>query len=240
MPVANRAGLPIRLTFALGCAFAVLSGCDSTPQRVGDNPRQVTVVGSGHVQGVPDTLTADVAIEFTASDVTAAMDQTNARQQAVIDALAGAGVDHKDISTTDVGLQPQYDNSGATITGYRANNSIRVSIHPAGAASRVLALIVGTGGAATRINSVSYSIADDSQLVKDARARAFQDAKDRAEQYAQLSGLGLGKVISISEVSGAALPAPAPPVRGGMAASVPLEPGQQTVSFSVTAVWELR
>jgi uncharacterized protein len=239
MSVPHRAGPPIRLALAVGFAVAVLAGCDSTAARVGDSPRQVTVVGSGHVQGVPDTLTADVGIEFTAPDVTAAMDQTNARQQAVIDALAGAGVDRKDISTTDVSLQPQYDSSGGTITGYRAGNAIRVTIHPTGSASRLLALIVGTGGAATRINSVSYSIADDSQLVKDARARAFHDAQDRAEQYAQLSGLGLGKVISISETSGATPPVPAP-MRGGMASSVPLEPGQQTVSFSVTAVWELR
>lgn len=175
----------------------------------------------------------------SAPDVTAAMDQTNARQQAVIDALAGAGVDRKDINTTDVTLQPQFDNAADTITGYRAGNSIRVTIHPAGSASRVLAVIVGTGGAATRINSVSYSIGDDSQLVKDARARAFEDAKDRAEQYAALSGLGLGKIISISEASGATPPVPGP-LRGAMPSAVPLEPGQQTVSFSVTAVWELR
>jgi hypothetical protein len=239
MSAPNCAGPRIRLALAVGFAVAVLAGCDSTAARLGDSPRQVTVVGSGHVQGVPDTLTADVGIEFTAPDVTAAMDQTNARQQAVIDALAGAGVDRKDISTTDVSLQPQYDSSGGTITGYRAGNAIRVTIHPAGSASRLLALIVGTGGAATRINSVSYSIADDSQLVKDARARAFHDAQDRAEQYAQLSGLGLGKVISISETSGATPPVPAP-MRGGMPSSVPLEPGQQTVSFSVTAVWELQ
>jgi uncharacterized protein len=239
MPVSQRAKTPIGLVLALGLAAAV-SACDHSPERVGDSPRQVTVVGSGHVQGVPDTLTADVGIEFTAPDVTAAMDQTNSRQQAVIDALANAGVDRKDISTTDVSLQPQYDNSGATISGYRAANSIRVKIHPASTASRLLAVIVGTGGDATRINSVSYSIADDSELVKDARAHAFADAKDRAAQYAQLSGLGLGKIISISEASGAAAPAP-PPLRGGaMPSMVPLEPGQQTVSFSVTAVWELR
>jgi uncharacterized protein YggE len=238
MPTIRRA----RMTFGLVLAAAVAAasaGCDSAPHRAGDNPRQVTVVGSGHVQGVPDTLTAEVGIEFIAPDVTAAMHQTNARQQAVIDALAGAGVDHNDINTTDVTLQPQFDNAGNTITGYRAANAIRVKIHPAGSASQVLAVIVGTGGAATRINSVSYSIGDDSQLVKDARARAFQDAKDRAEQYAGLSGLGLGKIISISEASGATPPAPAP-MRGAMQSAVPLEPGQQTVSFSVTAVWELR
>ena len=238
MPITRRARLPFRLVLALSLVVAA-SACDSTPERVGDNPRQVTVVGSGHVQGVPDTLTADVGIEFTAPDVTAAMNQTNDRQQAVVNALAGAGVDRKDISTTEVSLQPQYDSSGGTITGYRADNSIRVKIHPADSASHVLAVIVGTGGDATRINSVSYSIADDSQLVKDARAHAFADAKDRAAQYAQLSGLGLGKVISISETAGATPPVPAP-MRGGMASSVPLEPGQQTVSFSVTAIWELR
>src|ERR1700753_2816403 len=238
MPVLRSARLPLSIALAVGLAAAA-SACDHSPGRVGDNPRQVTVVGSGHVQGVPDTLTADVGIEFTARDVTAAMDQTNGRQQAVIDALANAGVDRKDISTTDVSLQPQYDNAGGTITGYRPANSIRVKIHPAGSASRLLAVIVGTGGDATRINSVSYSIADDSQLVKDARAHAFQDAKDRAAQYAQLSGLGLGKIISISETSGGGAPSTAPAPRM-MPSSVPLEPGQQTVSFSITAVWELR
>jgi uncharacterized protein len=232
------ARLPVRLLLALALA-ATATACDHDRDKVGENPRQVTVVGSGHVQGVPDTLTADVSIEFVAPDVTAAMNQTNDRQQAVITAVAGAGIDRKDISTTDVSLQPQYDPTGATITGYRAANSIRIKIHPADSASRVLAFVVDTGSAATRINSVSYSIADDSQLVKDARSRAFQDAKDRAAQYAQLSGLGLGKIISISETAGGATPTNAPAPRM-MPSSVPLEPGQQTVSFSVTAVWELR
>lgn len=240
MPVTERARLLLRLALALGLTPAVLAGCDSHAGRVGENPREVTVVGSGQVQGVPDTLTAEVGIEFTAPDVTAAMNETNDRQQAVINALAGAGVDRKDISTADVSLQPVYESSGGAITGYRAANSIRVKIRPVDSASHVLAVIVGTGGDATRIRSVSYSIADDSQLVKDARARAFQDAKNRAEQYAQLSGLKLGKVISISEASGGSAMPPGPLRGGAMPSNVPLEPGQQTVSFSVTAVWELR
>jgi uncharacterized protein len=231
---------------AASLAMATVSACDShnsTPAP-GANPRQVTVLGSGQVQGVPDTLTADVGIEFSAPDVTAAMNQTNDRQQAVINALVGAGIDRKDISTTQVSLQPQYTNpepnGTAAISGYRATNAIQVKIHPTDAASRMLALIVSTGGDATRITSVSFSIADDSQLVKDARARAFNDAKNRADQYAQLSGLRLGKVLSISEASSSAPTAgsPSAPPKA-MATPVPLEPGQQTVSFSVNAVWEL-
>jgi uncharacterized protein len=204
----------------------------------GPDSKQVTVVGTGHVQGTPDILTADVSIEATAPDVTAAMDQSSNRTQAVIDALANAAkVDRKDISTSSVSLQPQYGPDSSTITGYRARNSLTVKIRDLGSASRTLALIVSTGGAAARINSVNFFIENDSQLVKDARARAFDDAKARAEQYAQLSGLELGDVISISESGGAAPPTPPPHAQ---AVPVPLEPGQQTVSFSVTVVWELQ
>ncbi|OBG31130.1 SIMPL domain-containing protein [Mycobacterium sp. E3198] len=243
MPIAPNAPRFARRSIALtaaGLTVAVLSACDThNAAPPGANPRQVTVVGSGQVQGVPDTLTANAGIEFTAPDVTTAMNQTNARQQAVIDALVGAGLDRKGISTTTVTLEPQYSNGAATITGYRATNALRVTIHPTDAASRMLALIVGTGGDATRISSVSYSIADDSQLVKDARAQAFNDAKARADQYAQLSGLRLGRVLSITEASGNAPVPGGPPAPQRSMAAVPLEPGQQTVSFSVTAVWEL-
>jgi uncharacterized protein len=239
MPIAGR--LQILIASAAAIAVTALAGCDSTTAPPpGQNPRQVTVVGSGHVEGTPDTLTANVAISFVAADVTAAMNSTNQRQQAVIDALTGAGVDNKDISTTGVSLQPQYGTDGTVIVGYQASNTIDVKIRDLGSASRVLALIVSTGGDATRINSVSYSINDDSKLVKDARTRAFNDAKDRADQYAQLSGLKLGKVISISEVAGGGpIPPPTMPAPRAMATEVPLSPGQQTVSFSVTVAWEL-
>ena len=169
------------------------------------------------MQGTPDTLTVNASIEFVAPDVTGAMNQTSERQRAVIDALVGSGIDRKDISTTQVSLQPQFAGGDSTaIIGYRASNSIDVKIRKLDSASQTLSLIVSTGGDATRINSVNYSIEDDSQLVKDARSRAFNDAKDRAEQYAQLSGLDLGKVISITEVRGVRRrPSPRCPTRAG-------------------------
>jgi uncharacterized protein YggE len=230
----------VGVVFAAALAAAVRGGCDSAGGPVGANPQQVTVVGSGEVKGVPDTLTADVSIESVAPDVTTAMNQTNDRQKAVLNALNASGIDAKDISTTQVSLQPQYGEN-STITGYRASNSIQVKIRKLDSASQVLAKIVSAGGDATRLDSVSYSIEDDSKLVSDARARAFNDAKDRAQQYAQLSGLSLGKIISISEAPAGSQPPP-PPVpmpRGAMATEVPLQPGEQTVGFSVTAIWEL-
>lgn len=241
MPIAGNAKLRVLGVAAAAGLIAVgVSACDSTSGPDAGplaSARQVTVVGSGHVQGVPDTLTADVAMESTAPDVSAALNQSSQRQQAVIDALAGAGVDRKDITTTQVSVQPQFTDNA--ISGYRASNAIKVKIRDTAKASQTLALIASTGGDATRINSVNYSIEDDSDLVHDARARAFEDAKNRADQYAGLSGLHLGKVISISEQSGGSTPpTPTPMPRAAMQA-VPLEPGQQTVGFSVTVIWEL-
>lgn len=247
MPIAATTK-PVRTRLLAAGAAAVtmlaLAGCDSqSGPATGLTPdadtRQVTVVGAGQVQGTPDTLTINASMEFLAPDATTAMNQTNERQQAVIDELIGLGIDRADIATTEANLQPQFGPEDNTITAYRATNSINVKIRNLDQASDAIGLIVETGGNATRINSISYSIEDDSQLVRDARARAFEDAEDRAEQYAELAGMSLGKVISISEAAGTTPPIPMPVPRGAMEAAVPLEPGQQTVGFSVTVIWQL-
>ena len=116
MSIAARAKLPARLLViaAVGLATA-LSACDASSGPVPSadaDVRQVTVVGAGEVQGTPDTLNVDASIEFVAPDVTGAMNQTSDRQQAVINALVGAGVDRKDISTSQVSLQPQFTGGG--------------------------------------------------------------------------------------------------------------------------------
>ena len=158
MPITSRARALLRLTTVLLTALmvAALPACDSTsaPPAAEGIPRQVTVIGNGKVDGTPDTLTANAAITFVAQDVTTAMNQTNERQQAVIDALVNAGIDRKDIGTTNVSLQSQYGSDGTAVVGYQASNAIDVKIRDLGSASRVLALIASTGGNATRINSV--------------------------------------------------------------------------------------
>jgi hypothetical protein len=229
-----------------GAALAVVGvvGCDAAaaPAAVPGTaaPRQVTVVGEGKVDGTPDTLTISLSIAATAPDAIGASNQTSSRANAVTDALTGQGIDRKDISTTTVTLQPQYGGSdNTTVVGYQSSNSINVKVRKIESGPQVLGAITTAGGDATRINSVTYSIEDDSQLVKDARSRAFDDAKNRAQQYAQLSGLDLGKVLSISETGGVAPPTPSPVRFDAVAEAAPLSPGQQTVGFAVTVVWEL-
>ncbi|UXA17631.1 SIMPL domain-containing protein [Mycobacterium sp. SMC-4] len=241
MPIAAPAN-KAWLIAAAGLLAAALTACDaqSGPTlQPGPDARQVTVVGAGQVQGTPDTLTVSASTESLAQDATAAMNQTNEIAQQVIDALVELGVDRQDLSTTEASLQPQFGPEDNTITAYRATNSINITIRDLEQASDAIGLVVSTGGNAARVNSISYSIEDDSQLVRDARTRAFEDAQDRADQYAQLSGLNLGNVISISESAGPTPPIPMPGSPRALEAAVPLEPGQQTVGFSVTVVWEL-
>jgi uncharacterized protein YggE len=243
----SRSARGLTRLFAIAGAALVLvavAGCDTKnapgPVPGTTAPRQVTVVGDGKVDGTPDTLTISLSIAATAPDAIGASNLTSTRASAVTDAIAGQGVDRKDVSTTTVTLQPQYGGSdNTTVVGYQSSNSIDVKVRKIETGPQVLGAITTAGGDATRIDSVAYSIEDDSQLVKDARGRAFDDAKNRAQQYAQLSGMGLGKVISISE-NGSGVAPPVPVQRfDAKATAVPLSPGQQTVGFSVTVVWEL-
>jgi uncharacterized protein YggE len=204
----------------------------------------VTVVGAGEVKGAPDTLRADLGVEATGDDVSSAIESANANIRALTEAVVSAGVPREDVQTQQVTLTPDYSNpapgGSSSITGYRATNSLRVEIHDLSKASDVLKAAVDAGGNATRISNVSFVIDDDSELVSDAREQAFNDARERAQQYAGLSGDELGKVLTIDESTSGQQVSASDEVRSAMVdSSVPLEPGQQTVSFTVTVKWQL-
>ncbi len=209
----------------------------------GDKPRTVTVVGSGKVTGTPDTLRADIGVEATAADVSSALNESSAQVTKVTDAVVAAGVDRKDIQTQQVSLTPRYSTAapGGTseITGYQATNTIRVTIRDLAKASDILAAAATAGGDNTRISNVAFAIDDDSELMTQAREAAFDDARSRAEQYASLAGDSLGKVQTITEeTSGQTQPVTVQ--RDAVAASpVPIEPGEQTLTFSVTVTYAL-
>ncbi len=221
-----------------------LAACGSNSD--GDQPRSVTVVGTGKVIGTPDTLKADVGIEAEGNDVSAALNDANDKVAKITDAAVNAGVDRKDIATQNVTLNPRYNSpapgSTSQISGYTATNSLRITMRDLTKASNVLAATATAGGNNTRISNVSFSIDDDSDLMKQARDAAFNDARSRAGQYAKLADDSLGKVLVITEASSAQEPVTRTPstYRADAAVSpVPVEPGQQTLTFSVTVKYAL-
>ena len=234
----------ITTTAAVACAAFVgvgVAGCsDSKADR---DPSEVTVVGNGEVLGTPDVLTASVGIETRAADVAGAVAQLNERADAMIAALGEAGVAKEDIQTQQLSIQPEYSSPGqgggpSVISGYTATNTVKVVVRDLSKASDVLDKAVAAGGDNARLGNVSFDIDDNTDLLNQARDRAFNDAKARAEQYADLSGMSLGDPITIEEVRSGNAPSPEMS-RSDSVATFALEPGQQTVSFQVTVKWAL-
>nr|WP_306302166.1 SIMPL domain-containing protein [Gordonia araii] len=233
------------LVAAVGTAAAVLVGCgSSTPA---DQARSVTVVGNGKVTGVPDTLSANIGVEAEAPDVSAAINEASDKITKITDAAVAAGVDRKDVQTQQVSISPRYSTPGAgggtsTISGYEATNTVSIKVRDLSKASKVLGDTVTAGGNNTRLSGVSFAIDDDSALMRNAREAAFADAKARADQYARLAGDKLGKALVITESNAVESP-PRTYSRGApdsaMAAPVPIEPGEQTLNYSVTVKFAL-
>ncbi|MFQ6326609.1 SIMPL domain-containing protein [Nocardia sp. CWNU-33] len=230
-----------RFTAAIAAAAGtavLLSGCgksDSGPDR------EVTVVGSGQVRGAPDTLNADLGVEVNADNVSAAINGANDKAKAISDAMVAVGLAREDARTTEISIQPQYAGSpnggNQTIIGYRATNSVHIVVRDLSKASAILDSGVKAGGNETRLRGVSFALDDDSRLLADARSRAFADAKSRAEQYAVLAGLKLTDVSTINEASSRDDNPKA--LRDGAPESFALEPGTQTVTFTVKVTWGL-
>lgn len=222
-------------------AVTTLTACGSSSTN-NDSPQEITAVGVGESSGKPDVLTVQLAVQNQAGDVTTALNDASAGAQKVIDAATANGVDRKDVATANVRVNPRYG-PDRRIMSYEATQSLTVKVRKIDTASKLLGDLATAGGDATRIDSVGFDIENDTALKATARDKAFAEAKSRAEQYAKLSGGTLGEVRTVTEGAPvkptttrdySATPAP------GVAASpVPIEVGEQSLTVTVTVVWQL-
>jgi uncharacterized protein YggE len=116
-------------------------------------------------------------------------------------------------------------------------NRLGIELQDIGSAGLVIDPAVQTGGDATRIENISFSFADPSRLLIQARKRAIDDAKDRAQQLADELGVRLGNVISISESE--ANSGPRPFFRAAVQEATAILPGQSEVTDQVTISYEI-
>lgn len=197
----------------------------------------VLVSGTGRVNGRPDTLTAEFGAQARASSVDGALRRADRAIARITDALRRGGVDGADLQTASVDIYPTYD-EGGRVTGYEAQQRLTVTFHDVDRAGTLISRAVSAGGDAARLSSLAFRVDDDSALLADARRKAFADAKAKAELYAQASGRGLARVVSVTEsVSGGHVPVDTFDSAAGAARAVPLEPGQQELSVTVDVEW---
>ena len=147
------------------------------------------------------------------------------------------------ISTGGYSLNPQYDqrpgHENPTIIGYTASNSIVVET---GAIDLVGALIDSAISAgANRVDYLNFTVKNDIKPRTEAITGATRDARAQADALASALGVKLGKVITattLAEVRPIPMQRMAMPM--AMAAkSTPVEPGEVTVSATVSLTFEI-
>ncbi len=90
--------------------------------------RTITAVGAGLVNAVPDRLYLNIGVQTSSARVSDALKANNTSAQPLIAALKSKGIDVKDIKTSQVSINPQFDTTGRRVTSYNVSNAVTVTI----------------------------------------------------------------------------------------------------------------
>ncbi len=220
-------------------------------------PATITFSGHGEVTAVPDIANIYFTISKDASTVKDAQAGVAEIEKKALDALKVKGVAEKDIKTADASVNPKYEykqavcpqgasycgNSNQVIVGYTASESITVKVRNVDASGDIMQAL-GTAGV-SNLNGPNFAIDNEDAVKTEARKKAINDAREKAEALAKDLGVHLGKIASFSEngstpimyaqsamMKDSAVIAPAAP------AEIPK--GENTISSDVTITYEIR
>jgi uncharacterized protein len=167
-------------------------------------PGTITVVGEGKVTLEPDIAHVTIGVETVTNTVIEASDENSAAVQAVIDALKAQGISEDDLQTSGFSIYAErFGPEGPladTDVRYHVTNNVMVTIRELDNVGPILDAAIEAG--ANNIYGIDFALDDPSTVEADARSAAVEDAKTKAEELAQLNGLTLGNVVSVSEVVG--------------------------------------
>ncbi|OGG58585.1 hypothetical protein A2765_02590 [Candidatus Kaiserbacteria bacterium RIFCSPHIGHO2_01_FULL_56_24] len=215
----------------------------------------ISVSGQGEVFAVPDTGEFSVSVHEDAETVAEAQDEATAKINAIIAYLKGAGVEEKDIKTTNYNVNPKYEYSQAVCTnsycppsnqklvGFEVFQTLQVKVRDTKKAGELLSGVGGKG--ASEVSGLSFTTDDDNKLKSDAREKAIADAKGKADELAKQLGVSLVRVVGFSEDSGG-YPAPyysktmAMDSAGGAATPPQLPTGENKITSNVNITYEIR
>ena len=225
----------LTLCFLLGVGAAVPSALAKD-----DEPRRITVSGRAEAEAVPDIATLSIGVETEARTPGEALLENAERMTAVMKRLKDAGIDDRDLRTSQLGIWPIFAErrQPRETVGYRASNQLTVTIRDIDRLGTLLDQAVADG--ANSVSGPTFSIADPEPLLAAARDAAVKDAIAKAERMAAAAGVELGEVISISEANGGMPILPRQMRAEAMAAATPIAPGETTIAAGVTMTFELR
>jgi uncharacterized protein YggE len=197
----------------------------------------VTVTGEATVAIAPDAAVIRIGVNSQGKTAREASDANAKQMTAVLAAIKDAGVADRDVQTSRLSLQPQYDpNKGDTarLLGFQVTNQLTVRIHDIDKLPNFLDRAIAAG--ANEMSGIEFVVSEQSKLLDQARDDAVADGRRKAELYATAAGARIGQVLTIVEDGSSPPPRPMQAMR---AAGVPIAPGEQTMRASVTITYAL-
>jgi uncharacterized protein YggE len=202
---------------------------------------QITVTGSGEVEGTPDTASFGIGVNTTASSAVGALEQNNSQVSSLEHSLEQSGVLAKDIQTSWLNLNTNTNNKG-DVTGFSADDELNVTMHNLSDLGEALDSAVHATGNGVELDGINFSISNQSGLLAAARAQAMLSARTEASQLAAGAGLTLGSIVRVTDQENNN-PNPvyySPVSLAATASRVPVQAGQQQISVQVTVVYQLK
>ncbi len=206
----------------------------------------ITMSGTGKITTKPDLALIGLGLMSEGKTVREIQDTNTKKMNAVIASLKGLGVDEKDIQTSNYNLQPKIDwaDGKQNITGYTLSQNVSVKVRDLDKVGDVIQKVTESG--ANQIQGVQFTIDDPTSVRDEARLKAIEEAKKKADQLAGALGLHIVKAISFSESSGYNPPMPmmydsvASNMAVGKVAAPEIQAGQLDVSMDVSVTFEVR
>ncbi len=197
---------------------------------------------SADAKFTPDRATISISVQTKAPTAAAAAADNATKQSAVLSSLRALGLTNEQLSTTGYNVSPEYrydPNRAPTLTGYTVTNTVLADIHDLKQIGKILDTALASGS--NMISSLDFYASNTDSARHEALAAAVAKARSDAEVAATAAGGSLGALMHISVGGGNSPPQPRPmyaaKVRMESAPETQINPGQQSLTVSVSADW---
>jgi len=212
---------------------------------------RIMVSGEGTATVAPDMAIVTLTVTREADTARAALDANTAAMSEVLAAMKAEGIEDRDLQTSGFSIEPKYvypknysdgDRQPPKIVGYTVRNSLTVRVRDLEKVGAILDKSVTLG--VNQGGGIAFTNDDPSSAIEEARVKAMREAIAKAKTLTETAGVGLGKVLEISENSFRPQPVPLARAKVAMmeasdAAPVPVATGENAYSVTVNVTFAI-
>ncbi len=230
----------VRLAAALLAAAAPVAAAAQNARlelRPGETLLEVQATGTHFSR--PDIMRFEAGVVTTGPTARAASQANAELAERLVEALRAAGIAARDMRTSSLRVTARFDERQQRTTdeleprivGYVARNTLEVRIRDLSRASAILDALIAAG--ANEVRGPSFMLSDEGPARRSARQRAIAAAREEAEDYAAALGMGVARVLRVSERSASLGGENYITVRGSRLSGTPVEPGEVETKVEV-------